>query len=169
MNTLEHETTTGQTVVGVFPDVITARSAVRTLESSGFAADRIGMVNDDLRQAREVAGAYSPQGAIIGALFGVLLVGAFIVFGDDSIHANGLVVALGGAPIVGGLAFIGWLAGRARVWNDDEYEELEDDVESGEVLVSVVADTADGADEARAILERAGADQVRLEDTGESV
>ena len=169
MNTLERETITGQTVVGVFPDVIAARSAVRTLESSGFAADRIGLVNDDLRQAREVAGAYSPQGAIIGALFGVLLVGAFIVFGDDSIRANGLAVALGGAPIVGGLAFIGWLAGRARVWNEDEYEELEDDVESGEVLVSVVADTPDGADEARAIFERAGADEVRLEDSAESV
>lgn len=165
MNTLEHETIKGQTVVGMFSDVITARSAVRMLESSGFAADRVGMVNDNIRQAREVAGAYSPQGAIIGALLGVLLVGAFISFGDDSIRSNGLAVALGGAPIVGGLAFIGWLAGRARVWNDDEYDELEGDVESGEILVAVVADTPDGADEARAILERAGADDVRLEDS----
>ena len=170
MNTLErHTTVRGQTVVGVFADVITARSAVHTLEMSGFPADRVGMVNDNIREAREVAGAYSPQGALIGALLGVLLVGAFIAFGDDSIRANGLAIVLGGAPIIGGLAFIGWLAGRARVWKDDEYEELEDDVENGEVLVAVACDTPDGADEARAMLERAGAEQIRLEDTAEAV
>jgi hypothetical protein len=171
MSTLQRdiEAIKEQTVIGVFGDEITARSAVRTLASSGFSADRVGIVTDNVRQAREVAGSYSPQGAIIGALLGVLLVAAFIVFGDDSVRASGFAVALGGAPIVGGLAFIGWLAGRARVWKDDEYGEVEDDVEDGEVLVTVASDSADGADRARAILERAGAEDVRLEDTGEGV
>jgi hypothetical protein len=158
-----------QTIVAAFPTEAPALVAVRELEAAGFSADRVGVVSDNVRQAREVAGAYSPQGAIVGALIGVLLVGGFLVFGDDSIRANGLAIALGGAPIVGGLAFIGWLAGRARVWKEDEYEEVEEEVAEGEMLVSVLCDTPDGADQARAIFERAGAHDIRFEDTAESV
>jgi hypothetical protein len=158
-----------QTIVAAFPTEAPALVAVRELEAAGFSADRVGVVSDNVRQAREVAGAYSPQGAIVGALIGVLLVGGFLVFGDDSIRANGLAIALGGAPIVGGLAFIGWLAGRARVWKDDVYEEVEEEVAEGEMLVSVLCDTPDGADQARAIFERAGAHDIRFEDTAESV
>ena len=172
MSTLERDTETivkGQTVVAAFPNEAAAEAAVRELEAAGFPADRVGVVTDNVRQAREVAGSYSPQGAIIGALLGVLLVGSYIVFGDDSARANGIAIALGGTPIIGGLAFIGWLAGRARVWKDDEYEEVEDEVAVGDIQVSALCDTADGADQARAIFERAGADDVRLEDTAEAV
>ena len=172
MSTLERETETAvepQTIVGAFPTEAKAELAVRELEAAGFPADHVSVITDNIRQAREVAGAYSPQGAIVGALIGVLLVGAFIVFGDDSIRANGLSVALGGAPIIGGLAFIGWLAGRARVWKDDEYEEVEDEVAEGEMLVSVLCGTPDSADQARAIFERIGAHDIRFEDTAEAV
>ena len=44
---------------------------------------------------------------------------------------------------------IGWLAGRARVFKQDEYEEFEEHVEQGEVLLSVVCSTEDGAEQAR--------------------
>jgi hypothetical protein len=172
MSTIERETETAaepQTIVGAFPTEAAALVAVRELEAAGFPPDHVGVVMDNVRQAREVAGAYSPQGAIVGALIGVLLIVAFLVFGDDSVRANGVSVALGGAPIVGGLAFIGWLAGRARVWKDDEYEEVEDEVAEGEKLVSVLCDTADGADQVRAIFERAGAHDIRFEDTAEAV
>jgi hypothetical protein len=172
MSAIERETETAvepQTIVGAFPTEAAAQLAMRELEAAGFPPDHVGVITDNIRQAREVAGAYSPQGAIVGALIGVLLVGAFLVFGDDSVRANGVSVALGGAPIVGGLAFIGWLAGRARVWKDDEYEEVEDEVAEGEMLVSALCQTPDSADQARAIFERAGAHDVRFEDTAEGV
>jgi hypothetical protein len=155
--------------VGAFPTEAATQIAMRELEAAGFPPDHVGVITDNVRQAREVAGAYSPQGAIVGALIGVLLVGAFLVFGDDSVRANGVAVALGGAPIVGGLAFIGWLAGRARVWKDDEYEEVEEEVAEGEMLVSALCRTPDSADQARAIFERAGAHDIRFEDTTEGV
>jgi len=46
---------------------------------------------------------------------------------------------------------------------------LEDDVAEGDTLLSVVCDTPDGADQTRAILERSGAREVKLEESGESV
>ena len=172
MSAVERDSETivkGQTVVGAFPTEAKVQFAVRELEVAGFPPGHVGVVMDNIRQAREVAGSYSPQGAIVGALIGALLVGAFIVFGDDSIRANGFAIALGGAPIIGGLAFIGWLAGRARVWKDDEYEEIEEEVAEGELLVSVLCDTPEDADQARAIFERAGALDIRFEDTAEAV
>ena len=122
-----------------------------------------------MRQAREPRGSFSPQGAGIGAALGVLLVIAFAVFGGEQIRQSPFAIVIGGFAIVGGLAFIGWLAGRARVLKEDEYATLEDDVAEGDTLVSVVCDTPDGADQTRAILERSGAREVKVEDSGESV
>jgi hypothetical protein len=131
--------------------------------------DRIGNVVGNVRQAREVAGSYSPQGALAGAMIGALLVAAYVVFGGETIRANPVAIALGGFAIIGGLTFIGWLAGRARVFKEDEFEDAEDDVAEGDVLVSVVCDTPDGADTTRAILERSGAREVKLKESAESV
>jgi hypothetical protein len=158
-----------QTVVGVFRSEVAAREAMRMLETAGMPPDRIGIVMGNVRQAREVAGSYSPQGAFIGALVGALLVASYLAFGGETVRQNTVAVVIGGVPIIGGLAFIGWLAGRARVFKDEEYEKLEDDVEKGEILISVVCDTPEGADVARATLERAHAEDVRLEDTADAV
>ena len=76
---------------------------------------------------------------------------------------------IGGFVLVLGLGFIGWLAGRARLFKQDDYAELEDDVALGETLVSVSCETPDGADETRAVLERAGAREVRSEGAAKSV
>ena len=130
-----------QTMTGVFPSEAAARDAVQRLERAGMPPDRIGFVTQNIRQAREAAGSYSPQGAVVGAIVGVLVV----------------------------LAFIGWLAGRARVFKQDAAAALEDDVARGNVLVTVVCDTPDGADHTRSILERAGAAEVTSEDSAESV
>jgi len=130
-----------QTITGVFPSEVAARDAVQRLERAGMPPDRIGFVTQNIRQAREAAGSYSPQGAVVGAIVGVLVV----------------------------LAFIGWLAGRARVFKQDAAAALEDDVARGNVLVTVVCDTPDGADQTRSILERAGAAEVTSEDSAESV
>jgi heat induced stress protein YflT len=161
--------TEAATLVGVFDSEVAARKAIAALERAGMPPDRIGIVADNVRQAREVAGSYSPQGALAGAMLGALLVAGFVVFGGETMRSNPVAIAMGGFAIVGGLAFIGWLAGRARVFKEDEYAEVENEVEEGEVLVSVVCDMPEGADTTRALLERAGAREVKIEESAEGV
>jgi len=158
-----------QTLIGVFDTEAAARDAVSGLERAGMPPDRIGLVTGNIRQAREVAGSYSPQGALLGALIGVVLVVAFAVLGGESFRQNAAGIVLGGFVIIGGLAFIGWLAGRARLFKEDRYAHFEDESALGEILVSVVCDTPDGVDATRAILERAHAREIRLEESAESV
>jgi hypothetical protein len=158
-----------ETVVGVFDREADAQGAIAALERAGMPPDRIGIVVGNVRQAREVAGSYSPQGAVVGALIGLVLVVGYLIFGGDSVRPNIAGVAIAGFAIIGGLAFIGWLGGRARLFKQDEYAKAEDEIASGEVLVSVVCDTPDGADATRALLERNGAREVRVEESGESV
>ncbi len=157
------------TVVGVFASGSAARAAIGSLERSGFPADRVGIVDDNVRNAREVAGSFSPQGALVGAMLGALMTAAFILFGGESIRQNPASIALGGLVLIVAFTAIGWLAGRARLFKKDEYAEFEDAVEAGETLVSVVCESEAGADQARAILERSGAVGVRREDSGEAV
>ena len=158
-----------QTINALFDREEDARAAVRTLEQAGMPPDRIGVVTGNVRQAREVAGSFSPQGALAGAMLGALLVAGYVVFGGDPVRQNPFGIAVGGFAIIGGLAFIGWLAGRARLIKEDRYEHFEDESALGEIIVSVVCDTPEGADTTRAMLERAGAREVRLEESGESV
>jgi hypothetical protein len=157
------------TVIGAFDGGAAARVAVRALGLSGFPADRVGIVDDNVRNAREVAGSFSPQGALAGAMLGALLAAAFIVFGGDAVRGNPASIALGGVVLIGAFAAIGWLAGRARVFKKGEYAELETAVEGGQTLVSVVCESEQGAEQASAILERSGAMAVRREESGEAV
>lgn len=157
------------TMIGVFADGGSARAAAHTLDVSGFPAGRVGIVDENVRNAREVAGSFSPQGALAGAILGALLTAAFIVFGGDSVRQNPASIALGGVVLIVAFTAIGWLAGRARLFKKDEYADFENAVEAGKTLVSVVCESEDGADQARAILERAGAIAVRREESGEAV
>ncbi len=157
------------TVVGVFSSGLEARAAIRALDVSGFPADRVGIVDDNVRNAREVAGSYSPQGALVGAVLGALLTAAFVALGGESVRQNPGSIALGGIVLIIAFTAIGWLAGRARIFKKDEYARFENAVDAGETLVSVVCESADGPDQARAILERSGAVAVRREESGEAV
>jgi hypothetical protein len=158
-----------QTIVGAFAEHAAARRGVRMLEQAGMPPDRVGVVSENIRQAREVAGSYSPQGALAGAMLALFVIVGYVVAGGEPIQRNPAGIAAGGAAVLLAFTAIGWLAGRARIFKEDEYADVEDDVALGETLVTVVCDTPDGADQARAILEKAGATDVRLEDTGESV
>ena len=122
-----------------------------------------------VRQAREMAGSYSPQGALAGAMVGALLAVAYVVFGGEAIRQNPVGVVLGGVALVVAFGAIGWLAGRARVFKKDEYEEFEDHAEHGEVLMSVVCGTKNGEVEAQRILGRMGATEIRVEPSSEAV
>lgn len=157
------------TVVGVFPSGGKASEAARALERAGFAPDRIGIVADNVRQAREMAGSYSPQGALAGAMIGALLAVAYVVLGGESVRQNPFGMVLGGAALIVAFAAIGWLAGRARLFKKDEYEEFEEHSHQGEVLMSVVCSTQNGAEQAKAMLERAGATGIRVEPSSEAV
>lgn len=157
------------TIVGVFPSDAKAREATSTLERAGFAPDRIGIVSDNVRQAREMAGSYSPQGALAGAMLGAILAVAYVIFGGDAVRQNPVGIVLGGGALIVAFAAIGWLAGRARVLKQDQYEEFEDHVQQGEVLLSVVCSTANGAQQARAMMKRAGATEIRGEPSSEAV
>jgi len=161
--------TKGVTIVGVFTSGTAASEAARKLERAGFAPDRIGIVAGNVRQAREMAGSYSPQGALAGALLGALLAVAFVVFGGESVQQNPVAIVLGGTALVVAFGAIGWLAGRARVFKQDQYEEFEDHAEHGDVLLSVVCSTENGAEQGRVMLERAGATEVRVEKSSEAV
>lgn len=166
---VDTRTLTGaETVVGVFSNGAMARAAISALDRAGFPADRVGIVDENVRNAREVAGSFSPQGALAGAMLGALLTAAFIVFGGESVRQNPGSIVLGGVVLLIAFTAIGWLAGRARVFKKDEYEGFEDAVEAGETLVSVVCETADGVDQARAMLKRSGAIAVRREESGEA-
>jgi hypothetical protein len=156
-------------VVGVFATGTAASEATRTLERAGFAPDRIGVVAGNVRQAREMAGSYSPQGALAGAMLGALLAVAYVIFGGETVRQNPLAIVLGGGALIVAFAAIGWLAGRARVLKQDEYEEFEDHAEQGEVLLSVVCSTDNGAEQARVMMERAGATEIRVEASSEAV
>jgi hypothetical protein len=157
------------TIVGVFNSGSAAREAAQALERSGFPPDRVGIVDENVRNAREVAGSFSPQGALAGAMLGALLAAAFVVFGGDSVRQNPGSIILGGVVLIVAFTAIGWLAGRARVFKKDEYARFENAVEVGETLVSVVCETKDGAQQARGILQRSGAVAIRGEDSGEAV
>jgi hypothetical protein len=156
-------------VVGAFDRHEDALAAVHQLQSEGMPADRIDLVSANVRQAREPMGSYSPWGAIAGAIVGLALTLAYVVFGGETVRSNPSAVLLGGFILIVGLGAVGWLAGRARLFKQDQYERLEDDVAMGETLVSVSCETPDGADETRAVLERAGARDLRLEGAGKSV
>lgn len=170
MNKLSDSAVGAHTIItGAFDRHEDALGAVHYLQSEGMPADRIEIVSANVRQAREPMGSYSPWGAIAGGVVGLALTLAYVVFGGDTVRSSPFAIVLGGLILVVGLGFIGWLAGRARLFKQDAYAELEDDVAMGETLVSVSCETPDGADETRAVLERAGARDVRLEGAGESV
>jgi hypothetical protein len=160
--------TKARTMVGVFRTSGYAQRAARDLERAGYSPDRVGIVNDNVRQAREMAGSYSPQGALVGAIVGLLVTGMFVVFGGEAVRHSPVGIALGGIALIVAFTGIGWLAGRARLFKQD-YQHYEDAVDEGESLLSVVCETDDGAERARAILERAGAEQVRFEKGSETV
>jgi hypothetical protein len=161
--------TNAVTIVGAFSSGTAASQAAGELERAGFAPDRIGIVAGNVRQAREMAGSYSPQGALGGAVLGALVAVAFVIFGGESVRQNPVAIVLGGTALVVAFAAIGWLAGRARVFKEDQYEEFEEHVEHGEVLLSVVCSTEDGAEQARVMLERAGATEIKVEKGSEAV
>ena len=155
------------TVVGVFRSDDAAKAALQKMDAAGFAPDRVGIVANNVRQAREVAGSSSPTAAIIGAIVGGLVgLGLGLATG---MSVNSPVATVGGVimfAIIGG--FIGMLAGRGKVLNAHDSDKYQRAVDMGDALVTIrCAETQQ--DQARKALQGAGATAVRVEGTPETV
>jgi hypothetical protein len=154
-------------VVGEFADDRSARSAVRFLEHAGIPADDISVISEDVRRAREISGSRSPQGAVIGAIIGLVIFATFVATGGPVMWSNPVALVLGLTGFAGAGIAIGALAGRGRIFVADRGERYENAVEAGETLVSVhVSETEH--DRARRLLREAGAVRLREEGTVEA-
>jgi len=159
------------TVVGLFRNDDAARTALRQMDAAGFPPDRVGIVAGNVRQAREVAGSFSPTAAVIGAVIGALVGLGFGLASSMSVNGAAAPVAslamfVAMFALIG--AFIGALAGRAKAPKPHDYEKYERAVELGDALVTIRC-TSSQQDQARRALQTAGATAVRVEETPETV
>jgi len=155
------------TVVGVFRNDDAAKAALQKMDAAGFPPDRVGVVANNVRQAREVAGSFSPTAAVIGAIVGGLVGLGFGLATGMSV--NSAAATVGGVimfAIIG--AFIGALAGRGKGLKAHDTDKYQRAVDMGDALVTIRC--AEGQqDQARRALQTAGATAVRVEGTPETV
>ena len=157
-----------ESLVAAFHDHDAAVKAATALDAAGIPPDRVGVVADNVRQAREAAGSFSPAGAVGGAVVGALIAVAFVVAGGDAMRQNLVAIVLGAPALILAFAAIGALVGRARLFQSDEYARFENAVDRGEALVTVSGQPELLA-KARGILEEHGALRFRREATGEAI
>ena len=157
-----------ESLVAAFPDKEAAVSAATALDAAGIPPDHVGVVAENVRQAREAAGSFSAVGAIGGAVLGALIAVIFIVAGGDTMRQNLVAIVLGAPVLIVAFAAIGALVGRARLFQSDEYARFENAVDRGEALVTV-SGRPELLAKARRILEEHGALRFRREATGEAI
>src|SRR2546423_15525386 len=102
-----------KSLVAAFPDHETAVAAATALDAAGIPPDRVGVVADNVRQAREAAGSFSPAGAIAGAVLGSLIVVIFVVAGGEVMRQSPVAIVLGTPALIVAFAAIGALVRRA--------------------------------------------------------
>jgi hypothetical protein len=157
-----------ESLVAAFLDKEAAVTAATALDAAGIPPDRVGVVADNVRQAREAAGSFSAVGAVVGAIVGGFVALVFVIAGGDVMRQNLVAIVLGAPTLVFAFAAIGALAGRARLFQRGEYERLERAVDRGEALVTV-SGSPELLARARRILEEHGALRFRRERTGEGI
>ena len=157
-----------ESLVAAFPDHEAAISAATALDAAGIPPDRVGVVADNVRQAREAAGSFSAAGAIGGALLGAVIAVIFVIAGGETMRQNFVAIVIGAPALIFAFAAIGALVGRARLFQSKEYGRFENAVERGEALVTV-SGSPELLGKARRILEEHGAVRFRREATGEAI
>jgi hypothetical protein len=157
-----------ESLVAAFADHEAAVTAATALDSAGIPPDRVGVVAENVRQAREAAGSFSPAGAIGGAIVGALLAVIFVLAGGETMRQNIFAIVLGAPALILAFAAIGALVGRAKLFQSHDYERYERAVDRGEALVTV-SGSPELLDRARPILEERGALRIRREETGEAI
>ena len=157
-----------ESLVAAFRDQESAVQAATALDAAGIPPDHVGVVAENVRQAREAAGSFSAAGAIVGAIVGALLALVFVIVGGDEIRQNLVAIVIGAPILVFAFAAIGALAGRAKLFQSRKYVSYERAVERGEVLVTV-SGSPELLQRSRRILEQHGALRFRHEQTGEAI
>ena len=157
-----------ESLVAAFRDQETAVQAATALDAAGIPPDHVGVVAENVRQAREAAGSFSAAGAIVGAIVGALLALGFVIVGGDEIRQNLVAIVIGAPILVFAFAAIGALAGRAKLFQSRKYVSYERAVERGEVLVTI-SGSPELLQRSRRILEQHGALRFRHEQTGEAI
>jgi hypothetical protein len=157
-----------ESLVAAFSDREAAVSAATALDAAGIPPDHVGVVAENVRQAREAAGSFSPAGAIGGAILGALIAVIFVVAGGETMRQNLAAIVLGAPALILAFAAIGALVGRARLFQSSEYDRFERAVDRGEALVTV-SGRPELLAKARPILQEHGALRFRREATGEAI
>jgi len=157
-----------ESLVAAFRDQESAVQAATALDAAGIPPDHVGVVAENVRQAREAAGSFSAAGAIVGAIVGALLALGFVIVGGDEIRQNLVAIVIGAPILVFAFAAIGALAGRAKLFQSRKYVSYERAVERGEVLVTI-SGSPELLQRSRRILEQHGALRFRHEQTGEAI
>jgi hypothetical protein len=157
-----------ESLVAAFPDHEAAVTAATALDAAGIPPDRVGVVADNVRQAREAAGSFSTAGAIGGALLGSVIAVVFVIAGGETMRQNLVAIVLGAPALILAFGAIGALVGRARLFQSHDYERYERAVDRGEALVTV-SGPPELLSRASRILEEHGALRFRREETGETI
>jgi hypothetical protein len=157
-----------ESLVAAFHDHEAAVTAATALDAAGIPPDDVGVVAGNVRQAREAAGSFSAAGVIGGAVVGALIAVIFVIAGGETMRQNLVAIVLGAPALIFAFAAIGALAGRARLFQSDEYERYEDAVDRGGALVTV-SGPPELLAKARRIREERGALRFRREATGEAI
>lgn len=161
-----------QTVAAVFADRRQAERAIDEMRRMGIDPQRVSVITRDQREAKDIAGntgAEAGTGAATGAGIGALLggaagwlagIGALTIPGIGPIVAAGpIAAALGGAGIG---AVAGGLVGALTGWgfSDEEAQNYEDRVRSGNILMAVEIPDGEDATRAEDLLRRSGGNAV---------
>jgi hypothetical protein len=157
-----------KSLVAAFANHEAAVAAATALDAAGVPPDHVGVVAENVRQAREAAGSFSAAGAIGGAIVGGLVAVVFVIAGGETMRQNPAAIVLGTLALIFAFAAIGALVGRARLFQSQEYERYENAMDRGEALVTV-SGPPELLDRARRILHEHGAVRFRREETGEAI
>lgn len=154
-----------RTVIGIYPDVDTARAGIEQLHANGFTREDIALVTRDSEAAAEIpsqaaaekATKASGTGAAIGGVSGGIL-GGLVGAGLLAIPGAGPLLALGWfATAIGGAltgaAAGGWIGSTAALGvPDDVVKEYWARVEQGNFLVMVLTTSGDDEERAKSVL-----------------
>jgi hypothetical protein len=163
---------------GIYPNEISVRNAVETLESEGFRLEDISVLFPENQGTKDFAhekGTKAPEGAATGAGTGAVIGGALgWLAGVGTLAIPGVGPFLAAGPIMAALAgagaggAAGGLVGALVGAGIPEYEakRYEGRIKDGGILLSVHCDNSEWTRKAKDILETTGANDVSS--TGEA-
>jgi len=165
-------------VFGIYPDQLTAEDAVDNLKEAGFRSTDISVLFPDNQGAKDFAHekhTKAPEGAVTGGTSGAVIGGALgWLAGIGALAIPGVGPFIAAGPLMGMLGGIGvgtavgGVTGALIGLGIPEYEarRYEGRINRGGILLSIHCDNSEWAREARAILNRTGAEDVAA--TGEA-